>query len=278
MALKKPHIWWIASYPKSGNTWIRAFITAYFTGKLSLDNLIGMQDVGNCWVHFTAHKPLEKMTIAEQTMLRPAWLLHVYEAWKPNNARLWIKTHCANESVAGFEFIPRYLCEGVVCIVRDPRSIAPSYADHMGISIDEAIEIMGQDDYSLQNDGSFQWTGSWSQNVKSWLEAPAGPHNIKVFRYEAFKRNPERAFRELIEHVAGPEAYDEEQLVKAIRVTSFDVMQSLEEELEEFDERSSESEKFFRRGSTDWSAELTEAQARQIEDDHWEMMELLGYV
>ena len=71
-------IWWLASYPKSGNTWIRAFISAYTTGACNINAISGVVGDLNDYFHqIVSPVPIDKMSLGEYLVVHPAALMHL---------------------------------------------------------------------------------------------------------------------------------------------------------------------------------------------------------
>lgn len=268
-------IWWIAGYPKSGNTWMRAFLTAYELGvPATPTELIGMQDVSAYWNEAVCPFPAHQRTLRHEYLLRPAAILHM-RAFTPRPLRLWVKTHNVNGAFHDARLIPRGLCDGSVYVVRDPRSIVASWAAHMGDSIEESITAMLDSNRVLRRDeGWMQILGRWDMHAKSWY-SNADNLNCLVVRYEDMVEDTEATFRTVVKHCYG--GVEEEYLHNAIEYTSFENMKRMEQKFG-FMERPEAADRFFRRGKTDWKPELKRAHARRIEREFGEVMEDLGYL
>ena len=124
---------WLASYPKSGNTWVRACLMLAITGDLSLDKLIEVIPyfpvLNN--VHFDNAEvadPIEASRLAVKT-----WDRTQYDLSNSAGSRLKIvKTHQVFANINNVEFPNKDTAYGVIQIVRDPRDIALSYAKANG--------------------------------------------------------------------------------------------------------------------------------------------------
>ena len=268
-------IWWLASYPKSGNTWARMFLSAYRTGGLDINNAYGCLADNQVYFHqVCSPKPLRELKAYETLAVRQAALLHqvlVTHAADP----YVLKTHNANAVMEGLPLIPWALTAGAVYIVRDPRDVVLSYADHFGAGIDGAIEALAQPKNTImQPDGLYHVVASWSLHVESWLESKSFPTG--VIKYEDLHREPEPRFRRLLGYF-GIDPIDEGRFENALALTRFDALRA-QEDARGFREKSEHSKRFFRRGQAGgWRDVLSASQVARIEQDHGEMMERLGY-
>lgn len=260
---------WLASYPKSGNTWARMLLTAYHLGALDINsNATFSQHDVNVYLHnVVSPTPLASMEPEQTIYLRHTVLMHLLASakYRPNI----IKTHCANIQVQGVELIPGPMSQGAVYIVRDPRDIVTSFAKHTGISVDVAIAHMGTTENRLQNKGTSiaSWLQTWSNHVKSW-EVP-GCTRIK---YEDMKEDVYREFVKIIEGFNMP--FNEDRARKAVELCELDRLKK-QEEKNGFIENGLQ-DKFFGQGKG-WRNELTDKQVKKIEIDHGDVMEELGY-
>ncbi len=273
---------WLASYPKSGNTWVRLFLAAYTHPEQ--DEV----DINNVDVSLhAAHRDLFDRVIGlEASDLTPAEI----ERFRPDVYRqlaveaeepLFLKVHDRwRRTPDGDALFPPEITAATIYIVRDPRAVAPSYASHFGVSIDAAIDQMATSDSTLAlpldrlPSQLPQPRGSWSQHVTSWLDQPELP--VHLVRYEDLHAAPEAHFAEILRRAGLPVAA--ERLAAALAQTRFERLQAQEVAVG-FKERPSAAPRFFRQGRPDrWREELTPAQIARIERDHGAVMERLGYL
>lgn len=217
-------------------------------------------------------KPIDDMTREEWMALRPAALVHMMSALgiRP----IMLKTHHCNALVDGLSLIPSGLTKKAIYIVRDPRDIAISVANHFSISIDEAIDSLEDEDRLIGDSQYFSHIlNSWSFHVKSWIQENRYP--VAVLRYEDLYREPEYRLTSLIQWLTDEDA-NEFKVKAAVEVTKLSNLQ-WQEQQKGFKE-SPKGVTFFMRGGSYWHEVLTPEQARRIEDAHGEMMEEFGYL
>ena len=274
----KRKIWWFASYPKSGNTWLRMFINSYVSGfPININSAFqfAFNDLTSQVVQITCARPLDQLTFEEQAYYRPATLLNFLNVYASRDVVL--KTHHAKIAVNDIPVCPHQLSRGAVYLIRDPRDIAISFADHLGESIDEAIDHMCNIKFALKNkDNLHHVLLTWSEHVKTWTKMNK---NIKtlVLKYEDLLIKPHDQFRQIIEFLTMP--VDEDRLSFAIKDNSFENLRKYEDEngFIELSENS-KSGKFFRSGKANqWKEVLTEEQVARIEEKHGEIMEEYDY-
>lgn len=255
-------IWWLASYPKSGNTWIRMFFTAYLTGK--------PVDINSKYQFIISDidpKIHPKFTDVYD-------YLQYYSASISAQRNVCLKTHHANVAVKGKRLIPIKRTNGGIYLTRDPRDLVISISKHYEISIDEAIKFINDDDKMIINKNSFlgHVLSSWSKHVSSWLIIPG----VMCFRYEDILKYPKEAFKKMVEILYMP-VYEEQRFDFAVENASFKNL-SEQEDKNDFVERKGK-DKFFRVGKANqWRKILTDKQVNIIEENNKEIMERFGYL
>jgi aryl sulfotransferase len=276
-----PNLVWLASYPKSGNTWMRAFLTAYLAGpgvEIDLNGLDASLHAANRQlfdrvVGFAS----SDLTADEIDTLRPG----VYRAFDEEAEDvLFLKTHDRwRLSSAGTAVFPADVTRMSVLIVRNPLAVAPSMANHYSLTIDDAIERMADPDFGLADQTIRllsqlpQPAGSWTDHSASWLDQTELP--VIVVRYEDLRRDPVAEFSRVLT-ACGFEP-DEGHVHDAMQRTTFERLQQAEAE-GGFRERLPGTPTFFRSGRAEgWRDELTEEQVARITERHGAMMVRLGY-
>jgi hypothetical protein len=268
---------WLASYPKSGNTWLRAFIHNLLRNPdrpVPLDQMtqFTLGDAQFDWYARYTDKPAAELSFAELAQIRPK--VH-RDFTRTSSDSVFVKTHQVLGESGGAPLVTMEATAGAIYVVRNPLDVVPSFADHFGVSIDDAIGFMAWDGaYTAAKTNQIpEVLSSWSLNVKSWTQ----PHpNIHVMRYEDMQAAPEKTFGKLTKFLGlnVPKA----RLKKAIEFSDFRTLKTLEDS-HGFKERSSHGTRFFRHGRTgQWTRELSEAQAGRLAAAHREQMERFGYM
>lgn len=269
-------ILWIASYPKSGNTWIRAFFTAYLNeGKISINEILPFSDTAPYFYKLVTVKDIGDVETVEFLLLKPAMLMHMIAA-NSKKGFLITKTHDANIIVTGQQVIPEYLTRKAIYIVRDPRDMVISFNSYLTDSpgLDVVINSFGKQSTTLKKHHNMHHIlTSWSMHVISWLDEKKFP--VMHVRYEDLLKEPHRQFRAMIEFYDLD--YNKTLTDKCLKNCSFAELRNQENEFG-FTESTSQN-KFFRIGKDNqWQDILTEKQINKIRDDHREVMERLGYL
>lgn len=281
---------WLASYPKSGNTWMRLLIAnlATATDRASDINSLPLHgDIASGRAPFDQTTLLESglLTFEEIDALRPAvYAALTDEPWDDDGAAgapvRFVKAHDAYTLTPSGEPLlgGARAATGAIVIVRDPRDIVPSLAHHSRIGIDEAIAFMSDgkscfcDGRDRQHRQLRQQLSDWSGHVESWLGQRDIP--VHLIRYEDLHADPAAALRAALAFAQ----YDvtDAAIDRAVSLSSFGVLAAQERD-HGFREAPAER-RFFRRGIAGaWRDELTPAQVARIEAAHGATMLRLGY-
>jgi Sulfotransferase domain len=272
---------WLASYPKSGNTWTRAFLSNLVTvmageaEKLDV-NSINRFSLGENFTHFYKEvcgfepKPDDHRKVAENRHRVQEVIADQFEGL------IFCKTHNALVIDRGQSIINFAVTSGAIYIVRNPLDVAISLAHHIGKSIDQAISVMATQDVEtpINETRVHEVWGSWSQHVESWTRKPHPA--IYVMRYEDMLEYPEKTFGALARHLLlNPTAAE---LGVAIKRSSFESLRD-QEDKSGFQEKSLHADRFFREGRADqWKNILTPQQIDAVVKAHGESMKRFGYL
>ena len=222
-------ITWIASYPKSGNTYLRSLISAYFfsdSGKFDFDLLLNISQYPS--LKFSKNDLLSRKDAAQNWILNQNYFF--------NSRDKFLKTHNTLEEYEGYKFTSSKQTAGGIYIVRDPRNVILSMSHHYSLSFDEAYNKLIDNKASLlektfNNDYSnFTFLGSWSEHYKSWRDN--NEFKILFLKYEDFENNIEKEFKKILSFIYGlrKEKFiiDENKFLKAIKSTKFNNLRNNE--------------------------------------------------
>lgn len=266
---------WLASYPKSGNTWVRMLLGEYTRG---VDDIaVRYSDSQLYWYQAPAPVGAKEMGIVGQTQLRGAAVMHM-QAFMANNIPSFVKTHHMAGKVNGVHLFPLSWTNKAVYVVRDPRDVVKSLQNHMGLeTTDVAIEQLAEVRQMIsQDDSATHFISSWSENVKSWLNHECEP---LIVRYEDLHEDAGRELRRVLEYVELNDI-DEDRIRRAVDECEFSRLKKREQSGEKFPEASPNQgeEGFFRKGLVgSHKDELTKEQIAQVEEDHGEVMGMVDY-
>jgi hypothetical protein len=272
---------WIASYPKSGNTWTRAFLHNLFRtleGDPREYDINAINEFTTWDISAKAYEIVigEHPTKVDRSVIAKA-RPEVQAKIAADTAGIAIvKTHHALVLDRGVPTINFAVSSGAIYIVRNPLDVAVSFAAHMATDIDEAIEQMATDglETNVTERSVYEVYGSWSQNVESWTRT----HNrtVHVVRYEDLLDNTLATFARLATHLLLRPTVA--QLCTAIENSSFEKLRE-QEEKSGFREKPDAAERFFREGRHgQWRDVLSRRQVRRIVSRHAEQMQRFGYL
>jgi hypothetical protein len=272
-------IYWLASYPKSGNTWVRMFMNCFATRfpiKLNSAYQFITSDLRPEIFQMMQPRPLSEMSFREQFMYHQGALLNLLKL--ANTKHIYVKTHNAKAIIDGVHLIPPAISAKAVYIIRDPRDVVISSAKHFKQTIDEAITHMANPDRAGKaNFNLYHLFMSWSSHVESWGSKNKSIDTLFI-RYEDLLTNPIEAFKKIIEQFDLEDIDDFEQRFEfALEQSNFSNLQKAEKE-GGFVEKAG-GDLFFRVGqSGQWKTVLTGKQIKLIEEQHKQVMEHYGYI
>jgi len=275
---------WLASYPKSGNTWLRVFFTnlcrdadapasinrlvptAMAADRSSFDEAVGYE-AGD-------------LTHDEVDLLRPD--VYLYYARRAKNP-FFCKVHDAYTFVRDKRpLFPPEATAGAIYLIRNPLDVCVSFAHHSGARsceliiadmADPSASLYGQDD-RLEGGQLRQRLLTWSDHVRSWVDVPN--LRVLVIRYEDMKDRPVETFTAAAALVGMSQ--DRARIERALEFSSMEELQRQERE-HGFSDGLARERPFFRKGKVgSWREELTETQVARIIRDHRDVMQRFGYL
>ena len=221
---------WISSYPKSGNTYLRSFLSSYYysdNGKFDFDQLVNIHQFPS--IKFSKIKPISKEEASKY------WIFNQNNFFDKNKLNL-VKTHNCLLPYQENEFASKTETIGAIYIVRDPRNVITSLTNHYSLSYEKALETMLDEDCSLleksfdQDFSNFTYLNSWSNHYKSWK------NNLNFetlfVKYEEIENNKEEIFKKIIffiEKVSKRNSkFNEKKFLNSIKSTNFSNLKNKE--------------------------------------------------
>ena len=219
---------WLASYPKSGNTYVRAFLSAYY---FSQNGQFDFNQISN--IEQFPHEKFFKQKVNSISEASKQWVPIQKEINKDKKIRFF-KTHSFLGNYQGNEFTSPETTLGAIYIVRDPRNVLTSLKNHYSFDDDRALKMITDKTRSLMsNNGShasLNFISSWAENYLSWFRN--NQFRRLFVKYEDLITNKYETFRDIIVFtntlMNRVEGVDKSKLQKAIETTNFDVLKKKE--------------------------------------------------
>jgi hypothetical protein len=277
---------WLASYPKSGNTWVRSIVAALMyteDGIFSFDllNQIKQFPSKNHFKSFTndfgnIHE-IKKYWVSAQD------LINLDKEVK------FLKTHHINCKIDQYNFTNKSNTMATIYIVRDPRNLVNSISNHYSKSVEESKKFLQTPNYisgfkkdgGLEKDNLKTLLGTWDEHYRFWKN---NNENFLLIKYEDLIHNTNSVLNKIIKFIKKftPIQTNEIKNKNIIRTTAFKYLKNLEEK-GDFNENAYESinkkKKFFNLGpKNDWKNILDKKIIGEIETKFAAEMKDLGYL
>ena len=280
---------WIASYPKSGNTWVRSFISSLLYSNDGTNDFSKLENIKQFPVRSQFQNFIDDLQDIKQ----------VYQNWSIvqnylnlDNKIKFIKTHHVNCKIDNFKFTDDANSIGVIYIVRDPRNVACSVKNHFSLeNFEEVKEFIFRE---------HNWLGiitnkklkpldnkiptlisSWKTNYLSWKNKTK---NYLLIKYEDLIKDPYTEFSKISKYLENHlnTKFDQKKIKRAIETCSFKNLQNLEME-GKFEEgtidKNNKSVRFFHLGpDNDWETHLPNNIRKEIEINFMKEMKELNYL
>lgn len=272
------HILWLASFPKSGNTWLRAFLANYLAdaeAAVAINALptFAAGDMRAEPYTALAGRPASQLSWAEINRLRPAVHRRI-AASRPGI--VFVKTHSVLGAIDDIPTITPDVTFGAFYIVRNPLDVAVSFADHYGLTPAEGVRALCFRGLEIEpKEGHVrQVVADWSSHVDGWEKAP-GLYRCTV-RYEDMLAEPAKTFGRVLAFLRIRR--DPARLARAIERSSFGAL-AAQEAAGGFVERPKNAQRFFRQGEAGaWRQVLAAADVATLIACHRPAMQRLGYL
>ena len=276
--MSKKTIVWLASYPKSGNTWLRAFLANLLAASetpVPLNQLSRYVLADHPVPHFQAAQggPIDRLSPAEINRLRPRVQANLA---RRQGGHVLVKTHSMVTRLDGAPTISPEVTAAAIYVLRNPLDVAMSFANHFGATWSQAVSALSTPNTLLAGSAAhvFQPIGSWSQHVRSWCDAPGLRRH--VMRYEDMVQDTAGSFRALLSFLKLPA--DDAAFARALSFSGFKALQAQEQD-QGFHERPAQAERFFRKGKIgDWRGKLSAVDQDRLIGANAETMRRFGYL
>ena len=274
---------WLASYPKSGNTLLRAILASYFysnDGNFDFINLYKIQQFPSVQ-HF---KNLNLDLFNEKDVFKN--FIEAQKLINKDRKIKFMKTHGSLAKINNCNFTDFNNSLGAIYIVRDPRNVVTSFSHHYDLNIDEATRaITDPTRWLVKTDQIYKtFLGSWSINYNSWKQMK---DKVLIVKYEDLISKKKTTMLKILKFIESIGLNDFKlnmnKLNKVIKTTEFEKMKELEKKKEfkeaVLDPKTKKRKVFFKLGPrNNWRNILDLKNVRIIEDSFQKEMSELGYL
>lgn len=283
----------VASYPKSGSTWVRLVHAIHSAADASPSGLTQPQEGEGHVAHMLQYSdadayhyqsvcpfPIEQADFPTEARLRPAAMMVLEREVSLMGASIppLVNSHHLYEQVDTLPLWNEQWTDKIVNPVRDPREVCCLYADHRDESYEETAAFMAES-YARAGDDETDrvrhFISTWSNHIQRWLDTEDFP--VYTVRHEDLQTHPVEIFYDIFEFLEVPDL-DEAKVQTAVENARSGVLQTAEAE-QDSPRGFAQQDRFSQPGQTDgWKDELPTEVARKIEKDHGQVMEALGYL
>ena len=278
---------WLASYPKSGNTWVRTMIASLLYTE---DGFFNFELIKNI-PQFPDNKYFKEFTgdLANFDEVMKYWRI-AQDKINLDNEIKFFKTHHLNCKINEYSFTDKSNTLATIYIVRDPRSLVSSISNHFSKTINESKKFLltpkfigGKESKDRQKLNHIPTLlGTWSEHYKFWT---MNNKNLLLIKYEDLVSDTESQLEKIVKFLEKfiPIKTNKEKNYNIIKSTSFDQLKNMEKKglfkegiVNKF---SNEKVDFFRLGPKNkWEDNLKKDIQKELEDTFKKEMKELGYL
>ena len=277
---------WVASYPKSGNTWVRSIISSLIYTKDGIFDFPSIKKIDQYpQRRFLEHFTQDYNNIHE---IKKHWITS-QERINLDTKIKFFKTHHLNCKVDNYPFTNKECTRATIYIVRDPRNLIDSISNHFGKSIEESKKFLltskilspGKE-IELRGGNVITYLGSWKEHYKFWTK---DNENLLIIRYEDLVKNIHHEIDKIIKFLGNfiDLEISDTKKENIIKSTSFKALKKIEEN-GKFTENvfvsgSNEKVKFFNKGpNNNWQNTLPKNIKIELENELKNELTELGYL
>ncbi len=286
---------WLASYPKSGNTWLRFFIISllFANNKKREMNLNHLQAI----MPFPGKAQFENLVkdCLDFEEVSRNWINAQQKINSDQRIRIF-KTHNMNIRYKNSDFTNLNNTLATIYIVRDPRNVITSLKNHYSLkkyndakefmfSKSQVITLSEIEKKKFSKKKNFQLPqviGSWQTHYRSWKLMRK---NFLLIKYEDLISNPQKEFFKLSEFLGDilRVKFSHKQISESIKNSSFDRLKTMEDNYgfteSIYNIQTGKKNKFFYLGpKNDWRNILDKNISNEIASEFEKDMKELGYL
>ena len=272
---------WIASYPKSGNTWVRSLLSAYLYSDDGIFNFDLLKKI-----HQFPSKKNFKFFMKDFNNIKKLsnYWIAAQDRINLSNEITFLKTHSALCTFENNPFTNKSNTKAVIYVVRDPRNIVTSVLNHYSFkNIEESFDFIAKNRITVIGENIVQYLGTWQQNYKSWRDLKFAP--VLVVKYEDLINDTKKTFLSILNFLSDliDIKINEKKIANSVDSCSFDSLVKKEKE-EGFVEakvhkKSGKKIRFFNLGKkNNWKNLLNPKIEKKIRKTFEKQMKELGYI
>jgi hypothetical protein len=224
-------ITWLASYPKSGNTWLRAIVDRIVRPEHPFDvNALGetAPAFSGLTERFIADHGIE-VPLSAPGEVRRYWAATQRTICSNSEREIFVKTHNVAAKFDSGHFPDPDLTKSAIYIVRDPRDVAISFAYHYRYSLGLAVAALCSSstfNFKPEQIGRTELLMSWGEHVAGWTSVTRFP--LLVLRYEDLLVDAAASVRRIAGFLG--QQVSDERIKDIVAATSFEQLRRQEAE------------------------------------------------
>ena len=277
---------WVASYPKSGNTWVRSIISSLIYTKDGIFDFTSIKKIDQ----YPQRRFLEYFTQDYNNIheIKKHWITS-QERINLDNKIKFFKTHHLNCKVDNYPFTNKKCTQATIYIVRDPRNLIDSISNHFSKSLEESKKFLltskilspGKE-IELRGGNVITYLGSWKEHYKFWTK---DNENLLIVKYEDLIKNIHQEIDKIISFLKDFIDFEVSDTKKenVIKSTSFEALKKMEDNgnftESVFVNGSNAKVKFFNKGpNNNWQNTLPKNIQIELENELKNELSELGYL
>ena len=277
---------WVASYPKSGNTWVRSIISSLVYTKDGIFDFPSIKKIDQ----YPQRRFFEYFTQDYNNIheIKKHWITS-QERINLDTKIKFFKTHHLNCKVDNYPFTNKECTRATIYVVRDPRNLIDSISNHFGKSVEESKKFLltskilspGKE-IEMRGGNVITYLGSWKEHYKFWTN---DNENLLIIRYEDLLKNIHQEIDKIVAFLRNFVDFKisdtkKENIVKS---TSFEALKKIEESGKftenVFVKGTNKSVKFFNKGPDNiWQNSLPKNIQIELNTELKNELKELGYI
>ena len=191
---------WLASYPQSGNDFVRSLLSSYIFSKDGIFDLELLKNID----FFPNNLLFEQLGVNinnDDEMYEN--YINSQKILNKKDSIMFLKTYSCFVNTNKFKFTDRHNTLGVIYIVRDPRNIIPSHSRDFKVTEDQSLKYLLSETFLGKESQSHCTTylGSWKNHYNSWKVFRRFNKYLLV-RYEDLINETDKTFLNILKFIA----------------------------------------------------------------------------